>query len=410
MDRSGTPLPSKQQVKDSVNNLNKNLKSTDTLVNDYNITLRDRINSNCINIKELNSFINTFSRENLDSAYNEQKLREHTCRLKSLSKYNDSCITVQKALALSKEMDLQYKDVQQIQRAYHSSSILRKPIATSFKRVGKSLFVSLPIIPQVNHKNKTNCSKYHDNGAAMVKVSISDRFTWNKTNQYMYTSIEKNPELIHNLTEHQLDFLQECFEKVCICSAEMYYRENSSESSSEESDSEDKEDTLNVDSVSDIIFNDNIYDEQDDIIKDVELQLSVPKSLSELDKDLENVYQSDDENYSSYLDFEEFSTSPKNILMSMSDKSNNDFMEEKPFIEKLFEKKLNKVQVKADCIVKTISENVVESQRTERLNLTPTKSHIKSEKTKQQNSINVLDQMIRGESNYRSGNFVDNLF
>lgn len=410
MDRSCTPLPSEQQVKSSVDNLNRDLKSTDTLTNDYNISLKERMNSNNIKIKELNSFIDTFSRENVNAANNERKLREHNCRLRSSSIAKDSYMTVQKALALGKQIDLQNKEAQQIRLAYERESILRKPISANNDEMDSPFFASLPIPQKVNQKNNTNSLKFHDNGSAIVKITISDRFTWNKTTQFMYTSIEKNPELIHNLADHQLDFLQECFEKVYLCSAEMYSRETYSDSSSDKSDTDDKEETLNVDSVADIIFNDNIYDDQDDIIDCADLQLSISTPLLELEKSLENICQSDDENYSSYLDFEEFSTSPKNILMTISNISNDDFIEEKPFIEQLFEKKLDNVQGNSDSIPKAVDDDSVRLQKRESLDLTPTQSHIKSEKTHHQNSKNVLDQMIGVKSSHSSGNFVDDLF
>lgn len=170
----------------------------------------------------------------------------------------------------------------------------------------------------------------------------------------------------------------------------MYSRETYSDSSSDESDTDDKEETLNVDSVADIIFNDNIYDDQDDIIDCADLQLSISTPLLELEKSLENICQSDDENYSSYLDFEEFSTSPKNILMTISNISNDDFIEEKPFIEQLFEKKLDKVQGNSDTIPKAVDDDSVRLQKRESLDLTPTQSHIKSEKTHHQNSKTFL--------------------
>lgn len=129
MDRSCTPLPSEQQVKSSVDNLNRNLKSTDTLTNDYNISLKERMNSNNIKIKELNSFIDTFSRENVNAANNERKLREHNCRLRSSSIAKDSYMTVQKALALGKQIDLQNKEAQQIRLAYERESILKAYIS-----------------------------------------------------------------------------------------------------------------------------------------------------------------------------------------------------------------------------------------------------------------------------------------
>lgn len=410
MDRSCTPLPSEQQVQDSVVNLSKDLKSTDTLINDYNISLRERMNSSNIKIKELYSFIDTFSREKVDAAHNEQKLREHSCRLRSSSIANNSYMTVQKALALSKKLDLEYKEAQQINLAYNSESILKKPTSANDDKIDEPFFGTLPIPQKVNQNNNSSSSKFHDNGAAMVKVTISDRFAWHKTTQFMYTSIEKNPELIHNLADHQVDFLQECFEKVCLCSAEMYSREKDSDSSSDESESEDKEGTLNVDSVADIIFNDNIYDDQDDNIDCDNLQLSMPTPLLELEEGSESNCQSDDENDSSYLDFEEFSTSPKNILMTISNISNDDFIEEKPYIEQLFEKKLDILHGNSDIISNAIDDNTVIIQKGKDLDLTPTQSHIESAKTNHQNSKNVLDQMIGVKSNHGSGTFVDDLF
>lgn len=410
MDRSCTPLPSEQLVKDSVDSLRGDLKSTETLTNDYNISLRDRMCSSNIKIKELNSFIDTFSRENVDAANNERKLREYSCKLRSSSVAKDSYITVQKALALSKRLDLEYKEAQQIRLAYNTVSILKKSSSANNDEVSTPFFVSLPNSQNVIQKTISNSPKTHDNGAAIVKITISDRFTWNKTTQFMYTSIEKNPELIHNLSDHQIDFLQECFEKVCLCCAEMCSRERSSDSSSDEASNEDKDDTLDVDSVADITFNDNIYDDQDDSFDCGDLHLSISTPILELERSLEDFCQSDDEDYSSYLENEEFSTSPKNILMAISNNSNNNFIEEKPFIEQLFEKKLDKVKGNSDIISKAVSDKAVISQKSKELDLTPTQSHIKCEKATHKNSKYVLDQMLGVGSSHGSGNFVDNLF
>ena len=411
MERSSTPVPSPKQVKESVETVKKNANSSDTLVNDYLHSLSGCIDLNRINPKDLDSFINTFSSKTLEENAYAQHQRMKISKARNAIKIIDPPITVDQTLSYRKTRDDREKVDKSMECPCTADCLLMKNGHYNKNKETESASVRRRKFAENSSKSGYVKIKFHKNGAAVVKVSISETFRWTKTNHNMYSNIEKNPELISNLTKEQLDFLQVCFENVCLCIAELNFREKMEEAASDAA-TINSEETVKLDCIADIIFNESTYENIDEQEEKLE---AVPRKPIDLEESLEQLCQLD-EDCSSYLDFESSST----CLDSIEQYDNDDFITPKPFIEQLFEEKINKASkisylnnpnFLAEDNINISSGDLTEPKEKEQLCLTPVSSHCKSKAQNiKQNPKHVLDQMMGIKQQYRLGNACDNLF
>lgn len=411
MERSSTPVPSPQQVSESIENIKRSANSSDTLVNDYSLSLSGRVDLNTVDPKDLDCFINTFSSKTIDKNVNAQHQRMKISKARNAMRIIDPPLTVDQTLSSREPRKDHKKNDKKMECPCKDDCVLMKN--GYYDRNKDAEYASMRRRESAESSSKKGYvkTKLHKNGAAVVKVSISESFRWTKTNHNMYTNIEKNPELITNLTEEQLDFLQVCFEKVCLCIAELDFREMMEEAASEAATINDEE-TAKLDSIADIKFNESMYENDDE---NEERLAVVPQEPTGLEESLEQLCQLD-EDCSSYLDFKSFST----CLESIAQNEDEEFINPKPFIEQLFEEKIKKttnisyltnLNSLDEDNINVSSEDLTEPKENEELNLTPVPSHCKSKAQNiKQNPKHVLDQMMGIKQQYHSGNFCDNLF
>ena len=419
MERAGTPIPTSSQVQNSVKNTNNELKSTTTLVNVSMSNVSDHVDLNRIKLKEVHSFGNN----KLKALHTLKKDKNAVTETKNSDK--DLYITVQKALTIGKKIDVHYKAIKQGQGiSYNKSVLLRDSYFKKKSKLKKLIAVGLTTVHEISHKNQSKMLSFHKNGAAVVKIVISDSFTWSKTNQNMYSYIEKNPELITNLSEKQLGFLQECFEKVCVCSAEISHRKSTENSLSGDSDNGFSKKIVKNNLISDSEINNKLYGYSDETNSNSEILSSTSKNILDLKNNVEDFSQLDNSSYSSYLDFDDISKLPEMLLLNMLKENDEDFINEKPFIEQIFERKITYPTDILDCSDAS-SENITnpnllslskhkasKQSLIESCNSTSLSSHStsKAQNIKQKRSKQVVDQMFVVKPSYPSRNLFDDLF
>ena len=80
-----------------------------------------------------------------------------------------------------------------------------------------------------------------------------------------------------------------------------------------------------------------------------EILSSTSKNILDLKNNVEDFSQLDNSSYSSYLDFDDISKLPEMLLLNMLKENDEDFINEKPFIEQIFERKITYPTDILDC-------------------------------------------------------------
>jgi len=159
-------------------------------------------------------------------------------------------------------------------------------------------------------------------------------------------------------------------------------------------------------------------------IATVEFHHLLQKNILDLKNNVEDFSQLDNSSYSSYLDFDDISKLPEMLLLNMLKENDEDFINEKPFIEQIFERKITYPTDILDCSDAS-SENITnpnllslskhkasKQSLIESCNSTSLSSHStsKAQNIKQKRSKQVVDQMFVVKPSYPSRNLFDDLF